>query len=108
MSNVKVPILVSAWTNGGGFYGLKVLGEGRNAFESDWGTVVLDLPGLTKPVVATLSASFWKSCPEIRSTGIREFLDHHGILSWPPRCPPRFLLIPAGRARFALEFIKEP
>jgi hypothetical protein len=103
-------ITVSAWNNGhfnasGAGYGIRVSKRDRGAvFEPSWNEVVIHAPtehGFD-PMTASLSASFWQDCTEIRSAEIGRWLIEHGHATWPKSHPPAFRLEQVGANRFAL------
>lgn len=54
------------------------------------------------PVLVPLSRSFWRSCPELRSAAIGQWLLRNGLAPWPRGAPPAVVLSPAGTRRFQL------
>lgn len=92
----------SAWSSGGGTFGIRVGVRNRDRFFSpSWGQIEVELDG--EPHTFTLTPGFWRSCPEFRDSGaraIRNWLQRHHTLSWPAGEPPRFQLLPLGGRRF--------
>ena len=97
-------IEVSAWSNGDGTeggYGLRLRPADRDALVNRrLPHVVLDLPGVEPGIRVGLSASFWGTCPELRSKSIGQWLMATNQAPWPARRPPRFRLVPVGGNRF--------
>jgi hypothetical protein len=69
----------TGWSNGrplssGAGYGLRISVSDRNRFFlPDWSHVLLEVDG-GGPLVVALSASFWKTCTELRSAEIGRWL----------------------------------
>lgn len=92
---------VSAWSNGGGSYGLRIGKLNRDRyFDPSWRSVLVLIDGQEHEIGIT--SGFWRNCPEIRSPVIRDWLDRRRLLPWPPGAPPRFHLRPLGGRRFEL------
>lgn len=84
---------VTAWNNGshrssGTGYGLRFSETDRDRFfERGWDNVIFDLGG--QAVVAiTVSESFWRSCPELRSAEVGRWLRRNDLAPWPQGRPP--------------------
>jgi hypothetical protein len=95
------------WSNGqarstGAGYGLRISAADRDHwFERSWTHVVITLEGngiLTVP----LSASFWRSCTELRSAEIGRWLLSRRLAPWPKGKPPTLMLRPINSNRFEL------
>jgi len=103
-------MIVAAWNNGqhyvsGAGYGLRVAVADRDRFfDPDGGSAVLDLEGWGAPVtVNTAKASFWgPTCRELIAGEIGRWLRRRGLAPWPQGRPPRLLMEPLGRNRFAV------
>ena len=101
-------MLVRAWSNGahhpsGAGYGLKVSAADRDkAFNEAWTHVVLTLAGQGETVVS-LSASFWRTCSELRSAAIGRWLLETGRAPWPRGAPPAVRLTHTGGNRFSVD-----
>ena len=92
---------VSAWTNGQGYYGIKVKGADRERyFERSWNSVEIELDN--RIVQPRLSPSFWKRCRELRGKEIGGWLKEKALIPWPEGKPPRFDLLPLSGNRFRL------
>lgn len=95
---------VTAWTNGGGTYGVRIGVPNRDTyFDRAWPDVEVEIDGQTHEF--NLTAGFWNACPEFRDAGgtaIRDWLQRHHALQWPVGKPPRFQLLPVGGKRFRL------
>jgi hypothetical protein len=101
-------MIVSAWHDGGGGYGLRVPEDKVSLyFRPEWSEVLLHLPGEATPVRVVLSASFWGTAPELRSYRIRSFFERNGVIPWPKQKPPHFELEPLGRGEFRLHWIEK-
>jgi hypothetical protein len=82
---------VSAATDGHGRYRLYVGFPNRDRFFSKhWKKITVEIEGEPHPI--ELSDCFWKKCPELRSSVIRDWLGRKGLLTWPSRKPPKFEL----------------
>jgi hypothetical protein len=97
----------TAWSNGspsptGAGYGLKISREDRDRFfDRSWKEIVLHLPG-QEPTLISLSASFWKSCTELRSSSIGQWLISRRLAPWPRGEPPVLTLLRAGDKEFRI------
>lgn len=98
-------MIASAWSNGGNTYGIRVGKHQRDAhFDATQPLVTVEVGGYVHEF--RLSRSFWKDCPEIRDTGdpvLRRWLEHQGLLGWPPYSPPKVKLRVLSRNHFRLE-----
>ena len=76
---------VSAWTNGGGTYGIRVGFPNRDEFfDKGWAEIEVEIDG--RPHHFRLTDGFWNRCPEFRDSGgtaIRDWLRRHRALSVP-------------------------
>ena len=100
-------MIVSARSNGGGSYGLRVLGRKLGLwFRPEWETVTVKLPDDDSPVKVKISDSFWTGCPYLRSPRFREFLVRNGLLPWPKNRPPHFELVSLGSGAFELRWLE--
>ena len=95
-------MLVTAWSNGKGSYGLKLSECDQNSyFKRDWQSVILDLEGVSNPItVNTDKSSFWKNCRELISKDIKEWFSQQGVIPWLPRYPPKFQMELVNHNRF--------
>ena len=95
---------VSAWSNGGGTYGIRVGIRNRERFfPASWTRIEVEIEG--RFYVFRLTAGFRNRCPEFRDRGtpvVREWLRQHRTLDWPSGDPPRMELIPLEGNRFQL------
>lgn len=88
---------VAAWNNGafqppGAGYGLRLKPVDRDQyFNRLWKEVILDLPNGPTSLRVKLSATFWRDCPELRSTAIGRWLIAAGHRRWTSGKPPAFL-----------------
>ncbi len=100
-------MIVSAWHDGGGGFGLRVPGDEISLyFRPEWAEVSLQLPGEANPVRINLSESFWTTAPELRSSRIRGFFERHGLIPWTKHRPPHFQLEPLGDGEFELKWLE--
>jgi hypothetical protein len=94
----------SAWSNGGGTYGIRVGFPNRNEFfDESWTEIDVEIDGQFHRF--QLREGFWNKCPEFRDSGttvIRDWLRRHHKLNWPTGRPPRVQLVPLGGNRFRL------
>ena len=100
---------VTAWKNGvhsktGTSYGLTVHKSDRDDyFNRSWSVVYLELPGIARPLEVNIGkGSFWKKCPHLINTKIREWLSEHEYIPWERGQPPKFQLEQVGERRFKL------
>jgi len=98
------------WSNGsvrpsGAGLGVKISQADRDRhFAHRPASMLLELPtGETTRV--SLSPSFWRSCPELRSAVIGRWLLTSGYAPWPPRTPPEFELERRGEERLLLKVL---
>lgn len=100
----------SAWSSGGGTYGVRVGVANRDRyFEPSWAEIEVEIDG--QPHRFALTPGFWNKCPEFRDSGgtaIRDWLRQHHTLDWPKGEPPRFQLKPLGGNRFTLSIDSPP
>jgi hypothetical protein len=103
----EVRMYVTAWSNGrplrtGAGYGIRLsVGDRDRFFDPDWSDVSVDVAD-GEPVLVPLSSSFWRSCPELRSAAIGQWLLRNALAPWPRGAPPTLVLSPAGTRRFHL------
>ena len=94
----------SAWSRGGGTFGIRVGIPNRNAhFDPGWSEIQVEIDGQIHRFAIT--KGFWNKCPEFRDSGstvIQDWLQQHFTLDWPSGQPPRFQLVPLGDAKFRL------
>jgi hypothetical protein len=97
MTKQSVSIRVTAWSNGrplptGAGYGIRLSDRDRDTyFDPGWDEVIIGLNQEEK-VPVSLSDSFWRSCPELRSAAIGRWLLHNGLAPWSRGRPPTMLL----------------
>lgn len=100
-------MIVSAWHDGGGGYGLRVLASDISLyFRPEWTEVSVELPDGHRPARVALTPSFWSTAPELRSPQIRAFFERHDLVGWPRSRPPHFELEPAGGGVFRLKWLE--
>jgi hypothetical protein len=97
----------TGWSNGrplssGAGYGLRISVSDRDRFfHSDWDHVLLEVDG-SRQVVVRLSASFWRTCSELRSAEIGRWLLGQRLAPWPRGAPPSVEIDHIGENRFRL------
>jgi hypothetical protein len=97
----------TGWSNGrplasGAGYGLRISVNDRNRlFHPDWNNVLLEVDG-SGQVVVPLSASFWKTCTELRSSEIGRWLLRQRLAPWPRGAPPSVEIDHVAGNRFRL------
>lgn len=103
-------VYTTAWHNGGppeetSGYGLKLTKADRDRyFDSSWEHILLELDGAETTSVS-LSPSFWRSCPELRSAEIGSWLIQHGAAPWKQGSPPGIVLAPVEGNQFAARLL---
>ncbi len=103
-------MIVTAWKNGRHHasetsYGLKVAASDRDRFfDPEEDSAVLELGGWVAPVtVNTHKDSFWgPACRELIDREIGCWLRQNGLAPWPKGRPPKLVMVPLGRNRFAV------
>lgn len=104
-------VRATAWHNGtapeeANGYGVRLTPKDRDKyFQQDWSTVLLELDGGGEAEVE-LSPSFWRSCSELRSPSIGQWLLDQGAAPWPARSAPGLVVTPTGDNRFAVRVLK--
>jgi hypothetical protein len=101
------------WNNGahltsGAGYGIKISVADRNMhMKSDWKTVDLYLPDRTDPVSVNIDKpSFWsKTCRELISREIGDWMLKTGIAPWQKGAPPKLRLTPVGTRKFQVTLV---
>jgi len=103
-------MIVSAWHDGHGSYGLRIGGENLGLwFRPEWRWVTVFLPDEDGPASIPLTESFWNTSPELRSQRIKLFLTRHNLIPWEKNNPPHFELEPLGGGAFRLNWLaKKP
>lgn len=97
----------TGWSNGrplssGAGYGLRISVSDRDRFfRPDWNHVLLEADG-SRQVVVRLSASFWKTCTELRSAEIGRWLLRRRLAPWQKGAPPSVEIEAIGGNRFRL------
>jgi hypothetical protein len=98
---------VTAWSNGrplrtGAGYGIRLsAGDRERFFDPGWSDVSVEVAD-GEPFLVPLSGSFWRSCPELRSAAIGQWLLRSGLAPWPRGAPPGLVLSAAGTRQFRL------
>lgn len=100
----KEQMIVKAWHNGSGVYGITIGVPNRNKyFNSTWTEVKVELNGILHTFA--LTPGFWNDCPEFRDKGkphIKKWLQEHKTLDWPKNQKPEMELIQIEASRFRL------
>ena len=101
-------IIVSGWNNGspnnetGSGYGIRIPKKSRDKyFERGWKYVVIEFDDGSSTTVK-ISPSFWRSCPELRSSKIGKWMLKNGLAPWSKGNPPILKLEIVGKRRFRL------
>lgn len=103
-------MLVHAWSNGsprptGAGYGVRIALDDRDRhFDMAWVDIEVALDGLVS-VTVPLSASFWRTCTELRSACIGRWLLSHNLAPWPRGNPPTVVLSPTHHNHFQLSLL---
>lgn len=98
---------VIGWRNGqplltGAGYGVRLSHHDRDDyFDPGWHEVVVNLDQ-GETVSVSLSKSFWRSCPELRSAAIGRWLLRNHLAPWPRGLPPALVLRYVTGNRFEL------
>jgi hypothetical protein len=106
-------VIVRAWSNGsprpsGAGYGLRLSTTDRDRyFHRAWTSVDVELDNDSIARIA-VSASFWRTCVELRSAVIGRWLITQELAPWPQGAPPNLELNPLGDHRFRLTTLKKP
>ena len=91
---------VTGYPHGRGGLGLRVRpGDRDRFFDRRWRQVVLDISG-HRVITVSISDSFWRDCPELRSNEIGRWLQQSGLAPWPRGKPPKLLMEHAYGNRF--------
>ena len=89
-------------------YGIRLDPPARDAvFDRSWEEVEVELDG-GPTIVVPLSASFWKSCPELRSAEIGSWLLEAGAAPWEGGDPPRVAVRQTDANRFTARLMGAP
>ena len=86
-------LVLTGWRGGG--WGLRVESQYRRFFQDNRERLlreplIVDLPGLSAPFPVTLSSSFWRKCPEVRSAVIGRWMYSRGEAPWEKGRPPKY------------------
>jgi hypothetical protein len=101
----------TGWHNGGpplepSGYGLKFVARDRDKyFDDEWQTVVLGLEG-SDDVTIDLTKSFWRSCTELRSAHVGQWLLAQDAAPWPKGSPPGIVVTPESGNRFTARVLR--
>lgn len=75
-------IKVTAWSNGGGTYGIRLAKTSvKKHFSPELQTVEVEVDGQRQ--VYRLRKTFWTTCPELRGGVIGQWLQQTGLAPWP-------------------------
>lgn len=97
------------WHNGGrprdrAGYGIKFEVADRDRhFSRDWENVVLVIGD--EEIEVSLSAAFWRSCSELRSAELGQWMLDAGAAPWPKGSPPSIAVRPIERNKFTARLI---
>jgi len=87
-------------------YGIKFVARDRDRyFQTEWDSIVLDLDGGESTTVA-LAPSFWRSCPELRSAVIGQWLIDQGVAPWSSGSPPGVVVHHLAGSRFSARVLR--
>lgn len=98
------------WHNGGdprdrAGYGIKFDAKDRDRhFDRDWESIVLVFGDCQ--VEVALSPSFWRSCSEVRSAELGQWLLGSGHAPWPKGSPPSIAVNTIEGNRFSARVIQ--
>jgi hypothetical protein len=104
-------MLATGWHNGGtpedaAGYGLKFSKEDRDRyFDPEWSSVLIECEG-GEVVEAPLSASFWRSCSEVRSAALGSWMLQASAAPWVRQSPPSIVVTPIEGRRFSARILK--
>ncbi len=88
-------------------YGLRFSEQDRNRhFDKGWSEVIVEMEGETSTTVP-LSPSFWRSCPELRSAEIGQWLLDAQAAPWTKGSPPGIAVTPVADNRFAVRVLRK-
>ena len=108
-------MIVKAWTNSrapgpgekpapGSGYGFSVREDDRDEhFSKEWASAFIDLPNGKVAKVNVAKKSFWKSCRELISSTIKEWLEETGNAGWEKGKRPEFVLSQIEGNRFRID-----
>jgi hypothetical protein len=85
-------MIVTAWTNGGTAYGIKVKVNDRDKFfKKEWKSVILEFENsLAQAQVSIAKKSVWNpECRELIKKEIGEWFQNNSIDSWTRDNPPK-------------------
>lgn len=84
-------------------YGLAITASDRDiVIDKSWDSVRLFLGDAADAVEVSLSAAFWKSCPEFRHPAIRTWFEELGLAPWRKGSPPAFGVRNIGENQFTV------
>ncbi|HVC70055.1 MAG TPA: hypothetical protein VNC61_07285 [Acidimicrobiales bacterium] len=101
----------TAWHNGGppedpAGYGLRLTKADRDRyFDSSWEEVVLEMDGAPAASIP-LSPSFWRSCSELRSATIGNWLLSTDAAPWAQGRPPGIAVTPIEGNQFSARLLQ--
>lgn len=104
-------MLLQGWHKGRpseepGGYGLRLTAGDRDRnFDNTWTSVDVELDG-GPTITVDLSPSFWRSCPELRSAEIGQWLIDNGVAPWPLGDPPSAVVRQVEGNRFTARIHK--
>lgn len=87
-------------------YGLRLMPRDRDRhFQTEWDSIELELDGGESTTVA-LAQSFWRSCPELRSPVIGQWLIDQGVAPWSRGDPPGVVVHHLDGSRFSARVLR--
>ena len=85
--------------------GLVSLPDDPEDFDVAWTEVLVTLDGGEETVIS-LSPSFWRTCPELRSAEVGRWLLAAGAAPWERGQPPHVVVTPIHDNRFSARILK--
>lgn len=98
-------MIVTAWSNGSGSFGLKVNAQDRDKwFKREWKKVLVQLDGVPQGIIVNIDKpSFWTpTCRELIHHEIGEWLQSNHLAPWASGHPPKLPLEQVASRRFRL------
>jgi hypothetical protein len=101
----------TGWHGGGsttdpGGYGIRFSAQDRQKhFDPLWETVILEMDG-DRSTTITLNPSFWRSCSELRSADIGQWLLDAQVAPWSKGAPPGIAVNRIADNRFSARVLK--
>ena len=105
----EVKVIVTAWSNGSGSFGLKIgVGDRDKFFKREWKTVFLQFAGAQTEIEVNIDKpSFWSpTCRELIHHEIGRWFEMNGFVPWSRHKPPKLILEPISARHFRLQISK--